>query len=83
MHCSPSMFRLPNTHTQNNRGSDEPCALGHVYSIGCINQENNGKITAGITDVLEEFGVKGTSMYISFFDMPRENIGFNKKTIAG
>lgn len=38
-------------------GSDQPTALGTLYSIGAIGMESNGKITSDVTDVLEEFGV--------------------------
>ena len=37
-------------------GTTEPCALGCVYSIGQINQENNGALTAQISQLLEKHG---------------------------
>ena len=33
-------------------GSDAPCAIGCVYSIGEINQKNNAALTAAISDLL-------------------------------
>lgn len=52
-------------------GSDDPLALGCVYSLGAINMANNGKIQSGVTDILSAFGVSESRIYINFFDMPR------------
>ena len=64
-------------------GEETPCALGVVYSLGAINRENNAKVTASLTDLLAEFGVPADRIYINFFDVPRENMGYNGKTFAG
>eukprot|EP00984_Skeletonema_dohrnii_P003429 scaffold1165_cov126-Skeletonema_dohrnii-CCMP3373.AAC.3 len=64
-------------------GSDAPLALGCLYSLGSINMENNGKVQAGVTDALEAFGVSENRIYINFFDVPRENVGWNRATFAG
>ena len=64
-------------------GSDDPTALGCLYSIGSITMESNGAITAAVSDLLEPFGVKDNRIYINFFDMPRANVGWSKKTFAG
>lgn len=64
-------------------GSDAPTALGCVYSLGGINMANNGKIQAGVTDVLEKYGVAENRIYINFFDMPRDCVGWNRATFAG
>ena len=64
-------------------GSDAPLALGCVYSLGAINMSNNGKIQSGVTDVLEPYGVTEDRIYINFFDMPRDCIGWNRATFAG
>eukprot|EP00985_Skeletonema_marinoi_P027439 scaffold22503_cov108-Skeletonema_marinoi.AAC.2 len=64
-------------------GSDAPLALGCLYSLGSINMENNGKVQAGVTDALEAFGVAENRIYINFFDVPRENVGWNRATFAG
>jgi hypothetical protein len=91
-------------------GSEEPCALGNMYSIGAIGVESNGKIQvrdtrrgtvpktlvlnflllffvrrfqAAVTDLLEPFGLEESRMYINFFDMPRANVGWSRKTFAG
>lgn len=64
-------------------GSDAPTALACMYSIGAIAQESNGKITADVTDLLEEFGVKEDRIYINFFDVPRANVGWSRRTFAG
>ncbi len=65
------------------RGSDAPCALGNLYSIGSIAMESNGKIQSAVTDFLEEFGLEENRMYINFFDMPRANVGWSRRTFAG
>ena len=64
-------------------GSDEPTALGTVYSIGAIGTESNGAITKDITDLLEPLGVAENRIYINFFDMPRANVGWSRRTFAG
>jgi phenylpyruvate tautomerase len=64
-------------------GSDAPCALGNMYSIGAIAMESNGKIQAAVTDLLEPFGVAENRIYINFFDMPRANVGWSRRTFAG
>lgn len=64
-------------------GTDAPAALGCVYSIGAIGKESNGQIQSSVTDLLEPFGVSESRMYINFFDMPRANVGWSRKTFAG
>eukprot|EP00980_Cylindrotheca_fusiformis_P022742 scaffold9672_cov112-Cylindrotheca_fusiformis.AAC.5 len=64
-------------------GSDAPAALGNLYSIGAIAMESNGKITSDVTDLLEPYGVAENRIYINFFDMPRANVGWSRRTFAG
>jgi phenylpyruvate tautomerase len=66
-------------------GSDAPLALGCLYSLGAINVVNNGKVHAGVTDVFDKYGlgIAQDRMYINFFDMPRECVGWNRATFAG
>ena len=64
-------------------GSTDPLALGCLYSLGAINMANNGKIQSGVTDVLEKYGVTEKRIYINFFDMPRDCVGWNRATFAG
>ena len=64
-------------------GSDAPTALGCLYSLGGIGIEPNSKITKFVGDQLAGFGVAPDRMYINFFDVPRENCGWNGKTFAG
>eukprot|EP00536_Pseudo-nitzschia_multiseries_P014749 jgi/Psemu1/262397/estExt_Genewise1Plus.C_7630015 len=64
-------------------GSDAPCALGNLYSIGAISKENNGQMQSKITDILSEFGLEENRMYINYWDMPRENVGWSRRTFAG
>lgn len=64
-------------------GTDAPAALGTLCSIGSINKESNGKITADVTDLLQEFGLDEARIYINFFDLDRANIGWSRSTFAG
>jgi hypothetical protein len=64
-------------------GSDAPLALGCLYSIGAITMANNGKIQSGVTDVLDKYGVAQDRIYINFFDVPRDCVGWNRSTFAG
>lgn len=64
-------------------GSDAPTALGCLYSIGAIAKESNGGIQKDVTDLLEPFGVAEDRIYINFFDVPRANVGWSRRTFAG
>mmetsp|Transcript_3936 Transcript_3936/g.8865 ORF Transcript_3936/g.8865 Transcript_3936/m.8865 type:complete len:185 (+) Transcript_3936:18-572(+) len=64
-------------------GSDEPCALACVYSLGAINKTNNEKLSAEVARLLQETcDVAPNRYYVNFFDVPRENCGYNGKTFA-
>lgn len=62
-------------------GTSEPTALGCMYSIGAIAKESNGAIQKAVTDLLEV--VDEGRIYINFFDVPRANVGWSRKTFAG
>ena len=64
-------------------GTDDPTALGCLYSIGAISMESNGALQNSVTSLLEPYGVAANRIYINFFDMPRANVGWNRKTFAG
>jgi hypothetical protein len=57
-------------------GSDEPCALCQVASLGAINLKNNKAVCKDICDMLSEapFGIKPDRTYVEFRDVPRENM---------
>eukprot|EP00316_Scyphosphaera_apsteinii_P022209 CAMPEP_0119344800 /NCGR_PEP_ID=MMETSP1333-20130426/107156_1 /TAXON_ID=418940 /ORGANISM="Scyphosphaera apsteinii, Strain RCC1455" /LENGTH=154 /DNA_ID=CAMNT_0007357249 /DNA_START=2141 /DNA_END=2602 /DNA_ORIENTATION=- len=57
-------------------GSDAPCAVGCVYSLGSINQANNGALTAALSDLLADFGIPSNRIYLNFFDIERANCGW-------
>ena len=63
-------------------GSDEPCALAMLTSLGAINKRNNEKFSAALAELLSEYGVDSGRYYINFFDVPRENCGFKGATFA-
>mmetsp|Transcript_23815 Transcript_23815/g.37235 ORF Transcript_23815/g.37235 Transcript_23815/m.37235 type:complete len:207 (-) Transcript_23815:71-691(-) len=64
-------------------GSEEPCAVGNCYSLGSINLENNKKVQAELTQLLDDFGVAPNRIYVNYWDVPRENCGYNGATFAG
>lgn len=64
-------------------GSNAPTALACMYSIGAIAQKSNGGITSDVTDLLEPFGIEQDRIYINFFDVPRANVGWSRRTFAG
>lgn len=64
-------------------GSDAPAALGCLYSIGGISQLSNGLVTSAVSDALAPFHVSADRIYINFFDVPRANVGWNRRTFAG
>ena len=57
--------------------------LVFLFYEGAINVKNNGKIQSGVTDALEPYGVTADRIYLNFFDMPRENVGWNRSTFGG
>eukprot|EP00448_Togula_jolla_P040270 CAMPEP_0170629914 /NCGR_PEP_ID=MMETSP0224-20130122/33643_1 /TAXON_ID=285029 /ORGANISM="Togula jolla, Strain CCCM 725" /LENGTH=120 /DNA_ID=CAMNT_0010957781 /DNA_START=92 /DNA_END=451 /DNA_ORIENTATION=+ len=63
-------------------GSEAPCALCKVLSIGSINLENNRSLTQEVSALMSLFNVPPDRIYVNFFDLPRENVGFNGKTFA-
>ena len=63
-------------------GSDEPCALATLTSLGSINRENNEALSSALAEALGEFGVANDRYYLNCFDVPRENCGFKGKTFA-
>ena len=57
-------------------GTTDPMAIGCVYSIGAINQENNAALTKAVSNLLEIHGsVPNDRVYINFFDVPRASRG--------
>mmetsp|Transcript_53044 Transcript_53044/g.98143 ORF Transcript_53044/g.98143 Transcript_53044/m.98143 type:complete len:234 (-) Transcript_53044:75-776(-) len=64
-------------------GSDDPCALCTLYSLGSINLENNKALSAQVASLMEKHKVPANRIYINFFDVPRENCGYNGATFAG
>lgn len=64
-------------------GEESPCALGVMHSIGAINVDNNGAVTAALTNQLEPYGIKPNRIYIQFHDQERANVGYNGATFAG
>ncbi|CAK0809518.1 unnamed protein product [Prorocentrum cordatum] len=64
-------------------GSADPCALCKVISLGSINLENNKALTVEVSKLLDEFGVPANRIYVNFFDLERQNVGYNGATFAG
>mmetsp|Transcript_43674 Transcript_43674/g.106779 ORF Transcript_43674/g.106779 Transcript_43674/m.106779 type:complete len:120 (+) Transcript_43674:48-407(+) len=66
-------------------GSDEPCALCQLASLGAINLANNKAVSKQVSAFLSEppYGIKPDRTYIEFRDVARENMGYDGKTFAG
>lgn len=64
-------------------GSDDDCALCRVTSLGGINLENNKALSEDVCELLAEFGIAGTRVYVTFEDIARENMGYDSATFAG
>ncbi|CEF99936.1 Macrophage migration inhibitory factor [Ostreococcus tauri] len=64
-------------------GTSDPCALCRVTSLGSINLENNRELSEDLCELLGEFGIDGKRVYITFEDIPRENMGYDSATFAG
>eukprot|EP00958_Prasinococcus_capsulatus_P028132 scaffold6326_cov327-Prasinococcus_capsulatus_cf.AAC.2 len=50
---------------------------------GAINLENNRAVSAALCELLEAHEVPKSRVYITFHDVPRENMGYNGATFAG
>lgn len=57
-------------------GTDEPAAMGCVYSVGEVNQFNNVAITSGLSALLFNYGIKPERVHLNFFDVPEGNCGY-------
>lgn len=51
--------------------------------MGDVNKANNSTIQNGVTDIMDEYGVTQDRIYINFFDVPPQNVGWNRATFAG
>eukprot|EP00445_Apocalathium_hangoei_P026893 CAMPEP_0203928504 /NCGR_PEP_ID=MMETSP0359-20131031/67758_1 /ASSEMBLY_ACC=CAM_ASM_000338 /TAXON_ID=268821 /ORGANISM="Scrippsiella Hangoei, Strain SHTV-5" /LENGTH=239 /DNA_ID=CAMNT_0050857445 /DNA_START=53 /DNA_END=772 /DNA_ORIENTATION=+ len=64
-------------------GSDDPCALCKVVSLGGINLKNNKALTQEVSKLLADFTVPQNRIYVNFYDLEGQNIGYNGATFAG
>lgn len=64
-------------------GTDDPCAIVNLGSIGQISKEKNIKTTQTISGRLEQaLGIKDDRMYIMFTDLQSQNVGYTNTTFA-
>lgn len=64
-------------------GTVENAAFVEVKSIGGLNSEVNGKLSAMICDCLENMlEIPGNRVYINFTDVPASNWGTNGSTFG-
>jgi len=64
-------------------GTDEPCATCDFHCIGKISKEENAAHSAALFEIInEELKIPIDRMYINFWDLNRENVGWNGKTFA-
>ncbi len=62
-------------------GTADPCGSASLASIGGLGIEENKKISADISAVIEKHvGIKADRCYINFVDMARADVGFNGST---
>lgn len=64
-------------------GTDAPCAIAQLNSIGAINLENNRSFSEAFSALIAEHGIAEDRYYVNFFDVPRENVAFKSATFAG
>lgn len=64
-------------------GSDAPGCIGCLYSIGSVSKEQNGALMVELAKLLQPKGVPADRTYVNFFDVPRQNVGWNGSTFAG
>mmetsp|Transcript_11343 Transcript_11343/g.14774 ORF Transcript_11343/g.14774 Transcript_11343/m.14774 type:complete len:150 (+) Transcript_11343:76-525(+) len=59
-------------------GTDAPCALCSLTSLGQINKENNTEVSSQLASLLKDsLGVEGNRYYVTFVDLDRSNVGYN------
>uniref|UniRef100_A0A0G4F999 L-dopachrome isomerase n=1 Tax=Chromera velia CCMP2878 TaxID=1169474 RepID=A0A0G4F999_9ALVE len=63
-------------------GEETPCALGSLNSLGGINLQNNKAMQAQISEILAEY-IPADRIYITYTDVPRENMGWSGRTFGG
>lgn len=63
-------------------GQDEPTAFVEIRSLGFFGM-NQAEISQALCLLLQtEWGISQDRVFIHFFDLPRENWGWNGKTFA-
>nr|AAT77698.1 macrophage migration inhibitory factor II [Branchiostoma belcheri tsingtauense] len=64
-------------------GSDAPCCLIDLMSIGKLGLEENKTHTAAICDhVKKHLGIPGDRLYVNFHDAARQDVGRDGTTFA-
>ncbi|XP_064390316.1 macrophage migration inhibitory factor-like [Halichondria panicea] len=64
-------------------GTEEPCALMSITSVGNLGVEENKKISASIFKLIKEkLSIEGTRAYLEFHDAQRSEIGYDGTTFA-
>ncbi|VDL70266.1 unnamed protein product [Nippostrongylus brasiliensis] len=64
-------------------GTDEPCGVGVLKSIGGVGQsQNNGHAKALFALIKDHLGIAGNRMYIEFVDIAATDIAHNGRTFA-
>lgn len=64
-------------------GTDDPCALMHIGSIGKLGVEENKQLSAIIFKLIKEkLNIDGTRAYLTFHDQERSEVGYNGNTFA-
>jgi phenylpyruvate tautomerase len=64
-------------------GTNEPCAVVNLMSIGRLGVEENKKHSNAVMSELNQLGIPSTRMYISFVDPKPGDVGYNNSTFHG
>merc|ERR1712137_800153 len=64
-------------------GSDEPCAIVQLNSVGCITEELNPQYSAKLSEMLKKhLNVQPARAIIYYVDMPPTDVGSDGTTIS-
>ncbi|XP_052176974.1 uncharacterized protein LOC127791178 isoform X2 [Diospyros lotus] len=62
-------------------GTEQPAAYGELLSIGGLNPDNNKKLSAAISAILEtKLSVPKSRFYLKFYEAKGSEVGWNGST---
>ncbi|CAK9294643.1 unnamed protein product [Gordionus sp. m RMFG-2023] len=63
-------------------GSQEPCGIINLMSIGQLGSLNKSHSKKISTFIENKLGISPSRMYINFYDSPPNDVGYNGKTFG-